>query len=388
MYKELFSIINLGIIYHDEKGKIIEMNSAAGQILGIKKDKYELLSELTADLNPVGKDYSQIQYNEFPSFVAVKSESIIKDSTIGVTNIKTGNKVWINVSVYPEFDSHTKEKTGFYTTFSDVTEQVKLIEELSRRNERLEEAQRLVHLGSWELDVRNDSVYWSKELYNLFYRDISLGPPNYSEFIFYIHPDDRYQVDELFQNALINGNPNNIDYRTNPDKGPIRYINTQYYCIIEGDQIFKVFGINFDITQRVKIETARRQREEQIVKAASIAKIGYWEYDVVKDMFSFNDLFYSIYRTTADKVGGYRMSSARYTDLFVHPEDVMVVGNEIRKAIETKEKNFSRRLVHRIMYEGGGIGLIEVIFFVVRNEAGKTISTYGINQDITESKRM
>ncbi len=53
-----------------------------------------------------------------------------------------------------------------------------------------------------------------------------------------------------------------------------------------------------------------------------MAHLGHWEYDVAEDLFTFNDQFYKIFRTTAEEVGGYKMSSADYARQFVHPDDI------------------------------------------------------------------
>ena len=118
-----------------------------------------------------------------------------------------------------------------------------------------------------------------------------------------------------------------------------------------------------------------------------IARLGYWEYDIADDLFTFNDHFYAIFRTSAEQVGGYRMSSARYARLFIHPDDRPVVGLETRKAIESTDPNFSRQIEHRIIYANGEIGYISVRFFIVKDSQGRTIKAYGANQDITERKR-
>jgi two-component system sensor histidine kinase/response regulator len=142
-----------------------------------------------------------------------------------------------------------------------------------------------------------------------------------------------------------------------------------------------------DVTESKRAEELLRTSEAQLSNAMKIAQLGYWEYDVSKDLFTFNDHFYSIYRTSAERVGGYTMSSARYAQLFVHPEDAAVVGEEVRKAIETADPHFSRQLEHRIIYADGEAGYISVRFFVVKDGQGRTVKTYGANQDITERKR-
>jgi PAS domain S-box-containing protein len=143
-----------------------------------------------------------------------------------------------------------------------------------------------------------------------------------------------------------------------------------------------------DITERKNAEEERRKLQMQLSNAVEIAHLGPWDYDVVDDVFTFNDQFYNIFRTTAEQVGGYTMSSAEYAERFVHPADRSVVGEAIQKAVGTDDPDCRGHLEHRMTYADGGTGYISVVFFVVKDAEGKTIKTYGVNQDITERKKM
>ncbi|MFC1628188.1 response regulator [Gemmatimonadota bacterium] len=143
-----------------------------------------------------------------------------------------------------------------------------------------------------------------------------------------------------------------------------------------------------EVEERKRAEEALRISDAQLLNAMVIARLGYWEYDVDADLFTFNDQFYDIFRTTADQVGGYTMSSEEYARRFVHPDDAVQVGEETRKAIETTDPEFSRQLEHRILYADGETGYISVRFFIVKDDHGRTIKTYGANQDITEHRRV
>ncbi|HCL64933.1 MAG TPA: hypothetical protein DIC56_08875 [Rhizobium sp.] len=128
--------------------------------------------------------------------------------------------------------------------------------------------------------------------------------------------------------------------------------------------------------------------ETQLLNALQMARAGNWEYDVPNDLFTFNDNFYLIFHTTAEAVGGYTMSSAEYARRFVHPVEYEVVGAKVRAAIETKDPHFSQEFEHRMIYADGKPGYIAVRFFIVKDENGRTVGTYGVNQDITERKQV
>jgi PAS domain S-box-containing protein len=154
-----------------------------------------------------------------------------------------------------------------------------------------------------------------------------------------------------------------------------------------GKRPYQVLVTLHDLSERKKTEEEIKKNETQFTNAAQMARLGPWEYDVINDIFTFNDSFYAIFRTTADEIGGYTMSSADYSKRFVHPEDAHLVGLEVRKAIETNDPNFNRQLEHRIIYSDGEVGYISVRFFIIKDANGRTVRTYGVNQDITDQKK-
>jgi len=147
-----------------------------------------------------------------------------------------------------------------------------------------------------------------------------------------------------------------------------------------------IIGVTRNITDRKRAQDALRKSESQLANAVKIAHLGPWEYDVASNLFTFTDAFYAIFRTTAAHVGGYTMSPADYARRFVHPEDAHLVGETIRKMIETNDPS-ALQVEHRIIYSDGEAGCITVRIFMVQDENGKTTGAYGVNQDITERKR-
>ncbi len=139
--------------------------------------------------------------------------------------------------------------------------------------------------------------------------------------------------------------------------------------------------------QNARSYTEIQHSQQLLSDALKIARIGNWEYDVEKDLFTFNDHFYSVFRTTVQEVGGYQISSAEYARRFVHPEDAPLVGKEIQRTLESKERYFHANLEHRIIFSDGEIGYIAVNITVERDENGKILRWYGANQDITERRR-
>ena len=125
-----------------------------------------------------------------------------------------------------------------------------------------------------------------------------------------------------------------------------------------------------DITERNRAEEALRMSEAKLSNAVKMAHLAHWEYDVDSDLFTFNDHFYALFRTTVGEVGGYTMSSAQYAQRFVHPADKQIVDVETRKALETTDPHYSSQVEHKIIYTDGGTGYITVRTFIVKDDQG------------------
>jgi len=185
--------------------------------------------------------------------------------------------------------------------------------------------------------------------------------------------------------------------------------------MLVGEQLIGIFDVQSDIVGRFTdadiavlitlaaqiasaVQNARLYTEAEITRqeaqkttaqlseALRIAKLANWEYDVARDRFIFNDEFYSIFHTNAEREGGYELSSAQYAERLVYPEDLPMVGAEIEKALASKDQHYSAQLEHRILYGDGGVGYISVEVHIERDNQGNILRYYGANQDITERR--
>ena len=93
--------------------------------------------------------------------------------------------------VQAELDRRVKERTAALT---DV-------------NIQLQEAQRLANLGSWSWDVKRDRVSWSDQLFEIYGTAREGFRGTVEEFLSFVHPDDRQQVEDSIDGALRTGKP-------------------------------------------------------------------------------------------------------------------------------------------------------------------------------------
>lgn len=125
---------------------------------------------------------------------------------------------------------------------------------------------------------------------------------------------------------------------------------------------------------------------QKLSDAMELANLVNWEYDVVRDEFTFDDRFYSLYGTTAEEEGGPKMTVEMYSRKFIHPDDVARVREVVKDAMVNQTDDEIIRFEHRIIRRDMEIRYILVYLFIIRDSSGKPIRSYGANQDITERK--
>jgi len=130
-----------------------------------------------------------------------------------------------------------------------------------------------------------------------------------------------------------------------------------------------------------------RESRSILAKAMALANLVIWEFDLSTGQFMFNDQFYALYRTTAEREGGYRMKPERYNREFVHPHDRDTVAALIMDGPALANPNKEFQIEHRIIRRDGEVCDIIVRGGAIADETGRVISIFGANQDITERKR-
>ena len=80
--------------------------------------------------------------------------------------------------------------------------------------------------------------------------------------------------------------------------------------MLEGRNL--LYASSRDITARKQAEAALKETQERLVKTMDQAHLAYWKMDRATESFTFNDRFYALYGTTAEREGGYRMPAEVY----------------------------------------------------------------------------
>lgn len=150
----------------------------------------------------------------------------------------------------------------------DIGEQ-KLVEEALRQSRTaLAMAQRIARLGTWEWDLKHDTLGWSEEMYRIFSVDPEGFRPTQEWILQTVHPQDRETAIRSMNDAIYNRKPYQLDYRVLLAGGEVRMISAQGEVTYDAQGVpLRMLGTNQDVTWRHQAEQALRSSEEKFSKA-------------------------------------------------------------------------------------------------------------------------
>lgn len=139
---------------------------------------------------------------------------------------------------------------------------------LNESEASLKEAQRITHFGSWELDIKNNKLHWSDEVYRIFELSPEETKPTYEKFLSYIHPKDRHAVDEGYHQSIKNKTPYDIEHRILLANGKIKYVREHAETYYDKD------GNAESSSGTIQNITEVKEKEEQLKRTQKMDALG------------------------------------------------------------------------------------------------------------------
>jgi len=216
-------------------------------------------------------------------------------------------------------------------------ERARADDKLHESQRLLVEAQRIAHVGSWELDFATELVTWSDEGWRIFGLEPGQGSWSHAENLQCIHPDDRERVAQADALARERGLPFDVEYRILRAGGEVRvvYERAEPLCDDTGRPV-RLIGTVHDITDVKATEAKLRVSEERYSLAARGANDGLWDWDLATASAYFSPRLHEILAIPEDGLG--TDIAALFDKL--HPDDARATEDYLCKRMAQRRRRF------------------------------------------------
>ncbi len=252
---------------------------------------------------------------------------------------------------------------------------------LRTSTDRLNEAQRISHIGSWTLDLESGKLDWSDEIYRLFALDPAHFEATYEAFLNAIHPADREAVNRAYTASLESRAPYEITHRLLMPDGSIKWVVER--CNSEFDASGKPLrsvGTVQDITTHKLISDALGQAKQQMDSIVS-------NIPAMVFLKRASDLRFELFNRAGEELLGYStqdLLGKNDYDLFPREQadfflaqDRLVLASE--NVVEIPEE--------RITTASGEVRYLYTRKVALRDAQNVPTHLLGISVDITERKK-
>ncbi len=275
-------------------------------------------------------------------------------------------------------------KLGAVVVMHDITER-KWAEDTLRESEFiLAAAERITHLGSWELnlaDLENlsdNEVRWSDETYRIFGYEPGQIKVSNGVFNNLVHPDDRKRLNEALTETIEQKKPFSVEHRIILPNGDERILHEQAELTSDKQtgKPLKLLGTVQDITEQKRADAALRESEYKIRTLLESMSEGLIQANNLNEIEFVNDRFC--------EMSGYRREEliGQSADLLFDEEG----RGFVRETNSKRQRGISGQYEIRLKRQSGEMIWVLIGGAPVINAYGVITGTMGVFTDINERK--
>ena len=253
---------------------------------------------------------------------------------------------------------------------------------LFHQNKILHEVQQIGHIGYWELDLSENKLTLSSQLYHLLGVTKNKSISTFDQFLNYIHPNDIQKVHDTYFQSIETKSDYYIEYRILSKMGKIKYVSEEaHHTLNTSGNIVQSLGIIHEITA-----TKLYQKEIETTKAHFESLVSHIP-DVIYKCKNDNDFTMVYLNESIYSITGYNetelISNKELSfSSIIHPEDILFVQEKIKNALLSKKQDHV--LEYRIVKKNQDIIWVKDSFEFIKD--GAYVYIEGAISDITSQK--
>lgn len=159
---------------------------------------------------------------------------------------------------------------GLVTISIDATAARAETAALRRSRARLEEAETIARIGSWEWDMASEEVTWSDGLFLVYGITREEFGRRYTDFRDLVHPDDRQRMDATIRRTAETGGSFDVEHRAVRPDGHVRHVRSRGEAIVDGSgRTVRMAGTSQDVTDARVAEDALQHAAETLTQGVA-----------------------------------------------------------------------------------------------------------------------
>jgi PAS domain S-box-containing protein len=161
----------------------------------------------------------------------------------------------------PFFGRDETDMLKLFAAMVDLAlERAALYQRERRAHDRLLEAEKIAHIGSWEQDCATSKMMMSNQLKKILGIDSESTNGDPEELIRRVHAEDRDELEQLMKRAVQETDQFDTEYRIVRDNGQVAFVHSQARVIRGEDGTpQRMIGTIHDITERKRQENLRER---------------------------------------------------------------------------------------------------------------------------------
>jgi len=252
------SPVGMGLI--DGSGRLVQVNAALCAMLDFEEE--ELLDRVMADL--VTPDTRRDERERIARLFAGHPEAASAECQLVR---KDGSTLWVILSLALAGDERKPLGIGHV---QDISKRKEAEDELRRSRARLNEAEKIAQMGSWEWDLPGDRISWSDGLFEIYGLTPQEFVPTREAGEKRVYADDRPLVRQTVERALAERSGFTLEYRAIRSDGRLRTLRNRAEVVVDdaGEPV-RLVGIAQDITDAKRAHEMLVDASEELERRAS-----------------------------------------------------------------------------------------------------------------------
>ncbi len=264
-FRLLFEQNLAGVFRSTAEGRILQCNDAFARMLGFESPA-DALGSNAADLYFDADDRARY-------VASLRAEGGV-NSLVMRFRRKDGGEMW-GMETVSVILGEAGEPEVFQGTVVDFSGHKLAEAALQQSESRLEEAQRIAHVGSWNWEAATGVLSWSDELCRIYGLDPEKHQPSYADFLARLHSGDRHQARTVIEAARDDHRPFEHEVRVLRPDGSHRTILDQGEVLLDKQgKLLGMRGAALDITRRKLTELLERERGAVLEQVAQNQPLG------------------------------------------------------------------------------------------------------------------